>query len=325
MDQKLSGSRDGSRVELTDIPAIEKDTTPMDVEFLGHPRAIAACLLESNGSAAIIDPGPTSALPKLRENLAARGLSVRDINFIFLTHIHLDHAGATGTLVRENPRIRVLVHEFGAARIADPAKLIQSAARLYGADMERLWGEILPVPGENMKPLAGGESVRLGSRTFDVLYTPGHASHHVTYFEEASGIAFVGDAAGIRIANQRYVLPVTPPPDIDVEAWNQSMQLILTRRPERLFLTHFGFADGTSEHFDELRARLEKWSGMVRHSLASAGDDAQRVARFSTETAEDLRGRLPAADSERYIRGGGLDLSWYGLARYWHKRPTQNN
>lgn len=301
---------------------IAPKTTLIDVDYLGKPKVIAACLIESQGAAAIVDPGPSSAVATLRNKLEHLGLGVKGLDTILLTHIHLDHAGATGTLVKENPRIRVYVHERGATHMVDPTKLLNSAQRLYGDQMDRLWGEFLPVPAGNVFELAGGEQVSIGGRRLDVVYTPGHASHHVSYFESATGLAFVGDTAGIRIANGQTIFPITPPPDIDLEAWPQSWQKIRERKPERLFLTHFGPADRVLDHLEELRERLEEWSVAVHESLKEGTDDAECAARFTQQVAAKLKQHLSEQDTERYVRGAAVDLCWYGLARYWRKREA---
>jgi glyoxylase-like metal-dependent hydrolase (beta-lactamase superfamily II) len=302
------------------VENIAPKTTLLDVEYLGNPKVIAACLIEGEGSVALVDPGPTSALPTLRKKLDQLGLGVAGLDTILLTHIHLDHAGATGTLVRENPRIRVYVHERGAPHMVNPSRLLESAQRLYGAEMDRLWGEFLPVPLANITALGGGERLNIGGRELEVAYTPGHASHHVTYFDTATGLAFIGDTSGIRIANAPIILPITPPPDIDLEAWARSWELIRARRPERLFLTHFGVADGVGEHLETLREQLEEWSVAVRDSLKNGEDDAERAARFAQQVTEKLKRRISERDAQRYAKGAALELCWYGLARYWRKR-----
>ena len=299
---------------------VAPNTTLIDLEYLGNPRVIAACLIENRGSVAIVDPGPASALVTLRKKLDQLGIAVKGVNVILLTHIHLDHAGATGTLVRENPRILVYVHERGAQHMINPVKLLDSARRLYGAEMERLWGEFLPVPGENVCALAGGETLSIGGRQLEVIYTPGHASHHVSYFDAGTRLAFVGDTTGIRIANAQTILPITPPPDIDPEAWAKSWELIQERRPERLFLTHFGPADGVSEHLARLREGLEEWSVAVRDSLKNGQDDAERAKQFAQHVTTKLKRHLSEQDANCYARGAALELCWYGLARYWRKR-----
>jgi glyoxylase-like metal-dependent hydrolase (beta-lactamase superfamily II) len=299
---------------------IAPNTTLIDVEYLGHSEIIAACLLQGGGNVGIIDPGPASAVGTLRSKLDQLGLGVKGLDSILLTHIHLDHAGATGTLVRENPRIRVYVHERGAPKMIDPAKLLDSARRLYGDQMDRLWGEFLPVPAENVCALAGGERLSVGGRQLEIAYTPGHASHHVSYFDTATGLAFVGDTAGIRIADGQTILPITPPPDIDVEAFSQSWQKIREWRPERLFITHFGPAGRVHEHLEELRERLEEWSIAVRESLKQGESDAERAAQFTQRVTAELKQHLSERDASRYVRGAAIDLCWYGLARYWRKR-----
>lgn len=316
--------RDEPRYNLAGLSManIAPKTTLIDVEYLGNPKVIAACLVEGQGSIAIVDPGPASAVATLRSKLSQLGLGVKDVDTILLTHIHLDHAGATGTLVRENPRIRVYVHERGAPKMIDPTRLLESARRLYGDEMDRLWGEFLPVPAANVCALAGGERLNLGGRQLEVVYTPGHASHHVSYFDTASGLAFIGDTAGIRIANGQTILPITPPPDIDLEAWAESWEQIQARRPERLFLTHFGPADRVSEHLTELRERLEEWSVAVRESLKDGQDDATCAAQFAQQVATKLMRHLPEHDAKRYVRGAAVELCWYGLARYWRKRSS---
>src|SRR6266849_155134 len=181
--------------------------TILDTNWMGRPHSIGALLLESQGHRAIIDPGPASTLETLREQLSSRGLFVRDIDSILVTHIHLDHAGAMGALVQENPRLAVFVHKNGVPHMADPSKLLASAGRLWGNQMEVLFGRTLPVPSENLRVLEGGETLTLGASKLEVLYTPGHASHHVSFFDPSDGTAAVGDTAGIRIDNGPYIQP----------------------------------------------------------------------------------------------------------------------
>jgi glyoxylase-like metal-dependent hydrolase (beta-lactamase superfamily II) len=251
------------------------------------------------------------------------GIGTGDVRQLLLTHIHLDHAGASGTLVRENPRIEVWVHERGSPHLVDPTKLVASASRLYGEDMAPLWGEVLPVPADRIRILRGGERIAAAGRELQVAYTPGHASHHVSYFDPASRVAFVGDTAGIRRGGGAYVLPPTPPPDIDLEAWRESEQRILAWDPETLFLTHFGAFHGARVQFQELFARLADWSAIVRRLLADAAlSDADREQRFVDEAQRDLRRTVGESEAARYSRAGRLDYSWQGLARYWRKRAV---
>lgn len=304
------------------MDVIASNTFRIDLEHQGNAQIIAACVLSGNGHTAIVDPGPTSALPTLKQKLAQQGLTVAHLDTILLTHIHLDHAGATGTLVAENPRLRVYVHERGAVHMANPDKLLASALRLYGDKMDTLWGEFRAVPKENLQALQGGERILAGGRDLDVAYTPGHASHHVSYFDASTGLAYVGDTAGIRIANRPYIVPPTPPPDIDLETWASSIDLIRSRKPARLFLTHFGVAEPAEEHLLELRERLTVWAEMVRETLAQGADDAERARLFSERVLADMSSKLGEQDATRYAKGAGLELCWMGLARYWRKRAA---
>jgi glyoxylase-like metal-dependent hydrolase (beta-lactamase superfamily II) len=293
----------------------------VDLNFLGYPEIIATAILQSAAGVALIDPGPSTTLDTLRAALRRKGIGVADVRQLLLTHIHLDHAGVTGTLVRENPAIEVFVHERGAPHMTDPSKLIASAGRLYGADMERLWGDFLPVPPDRIRVLQGGERITAGGRELQVAYTPGHASHHVSYFDPSSRVAFVGDTAGIRRGDGGYIMPPTPPPDVDLEAWRTSEERILAWDPDTLFLTHFGPFHGARLHFQELMDRLGFWSGIVRGLLGNpALDDVQREATFVEEALRDLKRKVGEQDAMKYVRAGRLDYSWQGLSRYWKKR-----
>jgi glyoxylase-like metal-dependent hydrolase (beta-lactamase superfamily II) len=270
----------------------------IDVMHLGRPHVIGCW--EADG--ALIDPGPQSSMGTLLD-----AIGEEQPRAIVLTHIHLDHAAATGALVRRWPELEVYVHERGARHLIDPSKLLASAERLYGDQMERLWGEIVPVPAANVKPLTGGEEV-LGMR---VAYTPGHASHHVCYFHEESGTAFVGDVAAVRIPPSYLVVPPTPPPDIDIEAWLQSIALVESWRPERLALTHFGQVDEPLEHLEIVRGRLREEADLAREF---SEEDYERHHRamvaesVDPETAEELIQCVPP------------QYQWRGLNRYWSKR-----
>lgn len=294
----------------------------VDVQHLGNPHVIAAAVLDTGSGLAIVDPGPESTLATLLDALEANGCSAGDVRYLLLTHIHLDHAGATGAMVRRHPHLKVYVHQRGATHLANPAKLLASAERLYGADMRRLWGEFVPVPPANLRSLQGGERLALGRVALEVAYTPGHASHHVSYLHAPTGTAFVGDTAGIRISGRDYLFPPTPPPDIDLELWGASLDRIAQWNAERLFLTHFGPAATVAPHLAEMRERLTEWSERVRASLSEPGDDASRATAFVRRVGEEVRRHLPADEALRFEQGAGLTFCWYGLARYWRKRLT---
>lgn len=249
----------------------------------------------------VIDPGPASCLDRLLPVLEEHPPRV-----IALTHIHLDHAGATGTLARRFPDAEVWVHERGARHMTDPARLLASATRLYGENMDRLWGEFLPVPEERLRVLGGGES--LGP--LKVAYTPGHASHHVSYLHEPTGWAFTGDVAGVRIASGPTIAP-TPPPDIDLPAWRDSLELIEAWRPEALAITHFGVHGDVAAHLAELRGYLDEVEAMAE-SLDEADFAAALAARFARTAAE--------APPGTYLQATPPEQSYAGLARYLARR-----
>jgi glyoxylase-like metal-dependent hydrolase (beta-lactamase superfamily II) len=292
----------------------------LDVGFLGQPGVVACGLLADGDTIALVDPGPASSLPGLERALGAEGAALADVHAILITHIHLDHSGAAGVIARTHPRVRVYVHERGAPHVIDPSRLVQSAGRLYGEEMDRLWGEVAPVAAERVQALRGGERLRIGTLSLEVAATPGHAWHHVSYFHEATGTAFVGDTGGIRVPGVFEVMPPTPPPDIDLEAWEASIARIRAWRPSALFLTHFGAFPDADLHLDTLLARLRRLGDIVRASLERDEDDEARIARFRAEVTADLRRHLPLPLAERYEMAVPLDHCWLGLARYWRKR-----
>jgi glyoxylase-like metal-dependent hydrolase (beta-lactamase superfamily II) len=273
----------------------------IDVEHLGRPHVIGCWEVEGM----LVDPGPESSLPTLLEKLGGERPEA-----VLLTHIHLDHAAATGALVARWPDLPVYVHERGAPHLIDPRRLLASAERLYGERLEYLWGKILPVPEANVTTLSGGEVVR-GMR---VAYTPGHASHHVCYLHEESGTAFVGDVAACRLPGTSLVIPPTPPPDIDVELWEESIATVEAWAPQRLALTHFGPVDEPVAHLAEARRRLR--------------EEAELARGMDEETYEtDLRRRIAAALDpeirEEMFQAVPTAYQWSGLDRYWRKKAER--
>jgi glyoxylase-like metal-dependent hydrolase (beta-lactamase superfamily II) len=290
-----------------------------DLNFQGLPRIIATCVLHGPGGVALIDPGPSTTLPTLQTMLGKAGIAMDEVTALLLTHIHLDHAGATGTLLRQRPRLRVYVHEKGAPHMVSPEKLLASAARLYGEAMDRLWGEMLPVPSDALNIVSGGERLSIAGRTLEVEYTPGHASHHVSFFDRDGGVAFTGDAAGIKLTPDGFVLPPTPPPDVDLEAWRDSISRIDRWHADTLFLTHFGPTPAAG-HLAALEDHLELVSSLAKASLGLNETDAEREAWFTDQLRRELGRRVSAADATAYEVAGRFDLNWKGLARYWRKK-----
>jgi glyoxylase-like metal-dependent hydrolase (beta-lactamase superfamily II) len=293
----------------------------IDLLFRRHPRAIATVVVRSSGALALIDPGPTSCLETLELGLQAQGARLSDVTDLLLTHIHLDHAGATGTIVRRVPHVRVVVHERGAPHMADPARLLASATRLYGDRMDELWGEFAPVPEENITVVSGGERIDAGGRTFEIAYTPGHASHHVSYFDRSSRVAFVGDTGGVCI-DGGYILPPTPPPDIDIEAWQGSVARIEAWSPATIFVTHFGPVNSVTTHLQTLLQNLEMMAALVRARLLEPGTDEEQSRRFADDVWREWRRHMTDAQVETYKAAAPPELNWLGLARYWRKKEA---
>ncbi|MDW5594337.1 MBL fold metallo-hydrolase [Conexibacter stalactiti] len=278
----------------------------IDVHFLGIERVICSWQVGD----VLVDPGPASSLPTLLDALGdwrPRAL--------LLTHIHLDHAGGAGLLARRWPELEVYVHERGAPHVIDPSKLLASAGRLYGEDnMKRLWGEIAPVPAERVHALSGGETLPLAGGV-RVAYTPGHASHHVAYLHEESGRAFVGDVAGVRIPPSDLVIAPTPPPDVDVEAWERSLDLIAEWRPTALGLTHFGGIDDPGAQLEATRTSLRDLAGLARGSNADVMENAVRGA-----IEREADGPATVQAYEAAVPPSHL---YMGLERYWRKRAER--
>lgn len=294
----------------------------VDLCFLGRPGVIATAVVESARGVALVDPGPSTCLETLRAALDAQGFQWSDVTTVLLTHIHLDHAGACGSIVKENPDVTIFVHERGAPHMVDPAKLLVSAGRLYGKDMERLWGDFVPVPERNLRRLSGGERLEVTDREFEVAYTPGHASHHVSYFDRASGVAFVGDTAGVRMGSELFALPPTPPPDINIDAWSASIRVIREWQAATLFATHFGPYEDADAHLDSLVEHLGAVAEMSRLVLErdDLATDDERQGAFVDDIRRYLQRHVPPQAVGLYDSAAPLSQCWLGLARYWRKQ-----
>ena len=274
---------------------------PIDLHFAGRAHAIGVYLIETDDGPALFDCGPSSTLPALEAGLAAHGLELDDVRHLLLSHIHLDHAGAAGAIVRTHPDMTVWVSEVGAPHLVDPSRLERSARRLYGDAFDILWGALAAVPEANVRVASGDV---LGWEAFP---TPGHAWHHVSYLRD--GTLLTGDAAGIRMPGSDYVLPVSPPPDIDVEVWHATANAIRERSPDRLALIHFGVHDDVAAHLDRFDAELDTWAQRV--------GDGMKLEEF-VELAQADAG----AHADDYDKVAPLWQCWQGLKRYWDKKGT---
>lgn len=294
----------------------------IDTNHMGRPHVVATYAL-LGAEPGLVDPGPAGTLPAVEAGLAAHGIALEAIRHIVLTHIHLDHAGASGLILERAPAARVYVHERGAAHLVDPSRLISSAAQLWGDRLEELWGRTVPVSPAAITTFTGGETVRLGAHTLAAYDAPGHAKHHLVWHDEASGGVFVGDNCGVRLPGVAFTRPATPPPDVDLEAWLRTLDTIASLRPRWLMLTHFGAFDDPEFHMADFRERLVRWAELVRAGLSSGKSEAEQMAaldRLGVEEAASLSAPQQAALAQQ---SGDLSLSWRGLARYWQKRKAE--
>lgn len=268
---------------------------PIDVRHLGRERVICCWQVDD----VLVDPGPESSIDTVLD-----ALDGEQPRALLLTHIHFDHAGAAGALVREWPDLEVWVHERGARHLADPARLVASAKRLYGEDFDRLWGEVVPIAERSMRVLSGGERID----GWEVAYTPGHASHHVSYRHAASGWVFPGDTCGVRMPDGDLLLAPTPPPDIDLDAWETSLSAIEAWEPERLAITHFGDYGDVGEHVARVREALAHWSELARRVDRATYAQALRAA---------FREALDERSALAFEQAMPPEDQWLGLDRYF--------
>ncbi len=270
----------------------------IDVEHLGRQHVICCWQVDD----VLVDPGPESSLDTLLD-----AIGDEPPRALLLTHIHFDHAGAAGALVREFPDVEVWVHERGARHLVDPRRLVASAKRLYGDDFDRLWGEVVPIPERSLRVLHGGESID----GWDVAYTPGHASHHVSYRHADSGWVFPGDTCGVRMPEGDLLLPPTPPPDVDLELWQTSLDTIEAWEPTTLAVTHFGDYRDAAEHIARLRQALTRCGELARTT---------DMEGYSARLLEIYAAGLPGDAAASFAQAMPVDQQWLGLDRYWSRK-----
>lgn len=298
-------------------------TTTIDTKMHGREGITGAFLLEGDGSIALVETGPKSSVENVLAGLEAAGVDHLDV--IVVTHIHLDHAGAAGTLVRHWPDAAVYVHEVGAPHLADPAKLWSSATRIYGDQMERLWGGIDPIPRDNIHVVKDGDTIRAGGRSLRAIETPGHAYHHHAYLDESSGTMFTGDALGVRLPDAGMVRPATPPPEFHLEKAVASIERIRELAPHDVCPTHYGpqvngpAPVGVDELCSQSVEALRKWAEWVREARALGADVDGATELVRKRAGDDMEGRAGPEAIERMEQTTSYRMNVSGYMRYFDK------
>lgn len=295
----------------------------LDTRHLGGEGTVGAYLLPGTGGAfALVESGPSVCLPTLEEAVREAGFKPEGLTDVLVTHIHFDHAGASGTLAKRYGA-RVYVHEVGAPHLADPSRLVASATRIYGDEMDRLWGPLEPVPEGQLKAVEGGETLVVLGRRLNALYTPGHASHHLSYLLD-DGSLFTGDAAAIKFAGSAVIRPATPPPEVDLETWEASLARMLAFSPRRLLLTHFGEVADAAAHLQAVSARNRTWAEAILEGLRAGEDDEALRARIAAVgDAELAADGAPPEVVARHRATSNYEMTVMGLRRYWQKRHPE--
>ena len=304
------------------IRQLEPDLYLIDHRFQGVPGTIASYLLTGDDDLTLIETGPATTTEALLAGVRAAGFDPEQITRLIVTHIHLDHAGAAGSLIERLPRARLFVHRVGAPHMIDPSKLIASATRIFQGDMDRLWGEILPVPEERVVVLDDESALRVGRRVLRALYTPGHASHHLAFHDAESRVIFTGDVAGARLNEAEYLRPPTLPPEVDLTLWRESIARLRRLRAHRLYLTHGGAFGDPDRHFDLLLSRLFFLAGWTEASLAVEQDTEVLATQLRQREGREITAITGKEDLvEAYELVAGSRMSIDGLARYLKNRP----
>ncbi|RED94070.1 MBL fold metallo-hydrolase [Marinoscillum furvescens] len=288
----------------------------LDLQFQGIDHAIAAFLIETSAGPVLIETGPHSTYQPLVVALKTHGYAPEDVKHVLLTHIHFDHAGAAWAFAKHGAQI--YVHPFGSSHMEDPTKLYNSAKMIYGDQMETLWGAMEKIPGEQLKAINHLERIQIGDTTFTALHTPGHAKHHIAW--ELDDLIFTGDVAGVKIGDGP-VVPPCPPPDINLEDWNQSLDILLERKAQTLYLTHYGQITEIGHHVHELRDILQDWAQYIKKHWEEGMNAEALTPQFSEYTAEQLRGKgVSEHGVKQYEAANPSWMSVAGLIRYWKKK-----
>ena len=293
--------------------------------FQGEHEIVGSYLIAGANELAIIDPGPGSVIESLLASIREAGFDPGDVTHILATHVHLDHAGATGSLVKLMPKAQVYVHGLGAPHLLDTTKVVASASRIFGERMKMLWGEIEPTPADHLHVIDDGDKLTVAGRRLEVHYAPGHAIHHVIFFDVHSGELFAGDAAGVRLPGIDYVRPPTPPPDLDLEAWSNTIDLLRRLRPDVLYIGHFGAIKSVSQQLERLREKLYTWGEFVLSAMRDGKTEAEIIDMLIEYANPEL---LQAAKGNahvlpRYEIATNYPMTVQGYMRYWKKKHPE--
>jgi glyoxylase-like metal-dependent hydrolase (beta-lactamase superfamily II) len=294
----------------------------LDTNHMGFSGTVGVYLLPGEDGFALIETGPGSALTTIKEHIASLGFDLANLKAILVTHIHLDHAGAAGQLATETGAT-LYVHERGAPHLIDPSRLLASAERIYGDKIATLWGTMIPAPQENVVALTGGERLKIVGHDIDLIYTPGHASHHVSFLLNGEAM-LTGDTAAIHFAGSSVIRPALPPPEVALESWQDSIKKMLAAKPKRLLLTHYGEVQDAEEHLRQVVERNRQWAALILAGMQK-GEDAkgleQRLAEVSLqELVAD--GAAPEVIQRHRITSND-EMTVAGLMRYWQKHHPE--
>jgi len=289
----------------------------IDLRFLGFDDAIACFLVETAVGPVLVETGPHSTLPNIEKSLAQKGYTLQDVQHVFLTHIHLDHAGAAWYFAQHGAT--VYLHPFGERHMADPSKLMSSASRIYKDQMDSLWGQMNPIETSQLKTLAHGDKIELGEHTFTAWHTPGHAVHHIAW-QLNEDTLFAGDVAGVKILGG-MVVPPCPPPDINVEDWQASIALIKSLNIKTMYLTHFGAVTNIEEHLNQLEKNLLSWANWIKPHWEAERSPQDITPEFQAFTQQQLLDCGVAKENlHKYEAANPSWMSVAGLLRYWRKK-----
>ncbi len=310
---------------MSNVTQLRAGTWQISHPFQGEPEIVGSYLIAGANELAIVDPGPESMMDSLLASIREAGFEPRDVTHILATHVHLDHSGGVGSLVRHTPRAQVYAHGLGAPHLLDTTKVVASATRIYGDRMKSLWGKIEPVSADRLHVIEDGDTLNVAGRRLAVYYTPGHAIHHVIFFDADSGELFAGDTAGVILPGVDYVRPPTPPPDLDLEAWSKSINLLKRLQPAVLYIGHFGAVETVTSQLERLHDKLYAWGDFVLSAMRNGKEEAEIIEMLIEHARPEL---LQAAHGDpgvfpRYEIATNYPMTVQGYMRYWRKKHPE--